>query len=133
MVTCLVLVVLNRLQECHPLFHNISIFYRYHLVKVYCVSLVLGALFIVAIVKSNFSWCKWLQMVAITQLVVKNFQFVLYLGIVWTRSGICFMLFGYLIHKISLNRWLESICHIWLRNTKTWANLLKDSFLFMIF
>jgi len=126
----LVFVVLDCLEESTSPHLNVLVFNWDHLVEVDRLPLVLwlGSL----VLKPNGAWAERLQVVSSAQLVVEHFQLVLDLGIVLARARVYSLLFGYLLHKVSLHWRLEWVGHVNIRRTEAWSYLLENS-LFLLF
>lgn len=124
MVAGLSFMVLYRWEEGPSLVHNVLIFDRYHLIKIDSLPLILHLWCLV--LESGCSWAERLKMVSSAQLVVKHLQFVLDLGVVGTRTGVCFELLRYLIHKISLDWRVERVSHVRIWHSEARAYSLED-------
>ena len=124
------LVMLNSLKEGASPHFYILVFHWDHLVKID--GLPFRNVGRLLILKSDLARSEWLEVVPRTQLVVKNFQFVLNLSVILARARICFLLFGNLVHEISLDRGVEWIGHDIIRDSKTGANLLKNALLLFL-
>ena len=126
----LLFVVLDGLEECSSLHHNVFILNWYHLVKIYGLSLILGFRWLV--IESGGARSKRFKMISRTKLVIKNLKFILNLSIVSSRSRIDLSLLWDLVHEVSLDWWNKWIVHVWIGYTKTRAHRLQNLLLSFI-
>ena len=126
----LLLVVLDRLEECTTLHHDVFILNGNHLIKIDGLSLVLG--FRRLVIESGSARSERLKMVSSAKLVIKNFELILNLSVVCARSWVDFGLFWDLVHEVSLNWWDEGVVHVWIGDTKAWTHRLQDLLLGLI-
>ena len=129
-VLCLLLVILDCLQESFSFVSYISIFDRYHLIKVDWV-LFFAKLWL-TVVKSHSAWSKRIHMVTSWKLKIQSFQLILNLSVITSRPRTKFDIFWQTFKNISWHSREEIPSHVLLWNADGWSHLAENESFFLV-